>query len=80
MGKITRSVLVGLMMIFYLSACTTKGSELNPNETSVEQLSLRIKELNDRVLALQEQTNALIEKVDKYFEFAEKRIKDAICG
>ena len=66
MGKITRSVLVGLMMIFYLSACTTKGSELNPNETSVEQLSLRIKELNDRVLALQEQTNALIEKVDKY--------------
>ena len=66
MGKITRIVLVGLMMIFYLSACTTKGSELNPNETSVEQLSLRIKELNDRVLALQEQTNALIEKVDKY--------------
>lgn len=66
MGKITRSILVGLMMILYLSACTTKGSELNPNETSVEQLSLRIKELNDRVLALQEQTNDLIEKVDKY--------------
>ena len=66
MGKIARSVLVGFMIIFCLGACTTKSSEPNPNETSVEQLSLRIKELNDKVLALQEQTNALIEKVDKY--------------
>lgn len=66
MGKIARSVLVGLIIIFYLNACTTKRSELNPNETSVERLSLRITELNDKLVALQEQTNDLIEKVDKY--------------
>ena len=35
MGKIARSVLVGFMIIFCLGACTTKRSELNPNETSV---------------------------------------------
>lgn len=66
MDKIARSVLVGFIIIFYLNACTTKRSELNPNETSVERLSLRITELNDKLVDLQEQTNDLIEKVDKY--------------
>lgn len=66
MDKIARSVLVGFIIIFYLNACTTKRSELNLNEMSVERLSLRITELNDKLVALQEQTNDLIEKVDKY--------------
>lgn len=63
MDKIVRSVLIGLLIIFSLSACTVKSSVKDPNEVSSEQLSLRITELNDELLILQEQMNAIIEEV-----------------
>ena len=65
MGKIIRSILVVFMIIFYLSACTTKSSKPDSNETSNEQLSLRIVELNDMIITLQEQTNSLIDRINE---------------
>jgi len=65
MGKIIKALSIGFIIIFYLSACTTNSSELDSNETSSEQLSLRIVELNDMIVTLQEQTNSLIDRVNK---------------
>lgn len=65
MGKIIKALSIGFIIIFYLSACATNSSELDSNETSSEQLSLRIVELNDMIVTLQEQTNSLIDRVNK---------------
>lgn len=65
MGKNIKVFLIGFIIISYLSACAANSSGSDSNEMSNEQLSLRIAELNDMTITLQEQTNSLIDRINE---------------